>query len=427
MNSFDPQNIPNQFPGVAIPPNRIKPGSTSSKPAGYSPQQIRRAYEIEPLIRSGITGKNQNIAIIVGFGSPTVENDLQVFSQQFGLPPAKLNIYYPDGQPSQVVPDWTLETAIDTQWVHALAPDATIHLVVAVSSAAGDLFSAVNFANNNLDVQVVSMSWGLPDSSFEQMFDHFFQKSGTVYLAASGDIGGKVTYPSASPFVVSVGGTTLLLRQNGSRIAETGWNGSGGGPSLFVPKPNYQIGFVSGGKRGTPDVSFVGDLATGVSVFSSTPIPDGSTGWVVAGGTSVGTPCWAGIIALADQIRNVPLTDGHQELYNLAKGSQYARNYNDITVGCAGNFCCTPGYDFVTGLGTPRANLLVRALGNDPDPVDDESEDLESSSEDLESSSEDFEESSSEDESSSEHGHHHHHPDPPPHHHHHDHDESSTD
>ncbi|MCM3768448.1 hypothetical protein [Neobacillus niacini] len=267
------------------------------------------------------------------------------------------------------------------------------------------------------------MSWTLPEASFEQAFGHFFQHPGTVYLAASGDAGGQIFYPSVSPFVVSVGGTTLLLRQNGSRIAETGWSGSGGGPSLFVHKPDYQIGFVIGGKRGTPDISFIADLATGLSVFSSTPIPDGSTGWVVAGGTSVGTPCWADIIALADQIRNVPLTDGHQELYNLARGSQYARNYNDITVGCAGNFCCIPGYDFVTGLGTPRANLLVRALGNDPGPVDDESED-------FESSSEDFEKNSSEDESGPDHGHHHHHPGPHDHHHHHHHhdsDESSSD
>lgn len=125
----------------------------------------------------------------------------------------------------------------------------------------------------------------------------------------------------------------------------------------------------------------------------------------MVGGTSLSTPCWAAIIALADQIRDVPLTDGHQELYNLAKGEEYAENYRDITVGTAGSFSCTPGYDFVTGLGTPRANHLVREL-------------------------EEFEESSSE-ESSSDHGHHHHYPPHPHendrHHHHHDRDESSSD
>ncbi|MDR7240171.1 S53 family peptidase [Neobacillus drentensis] len=368
------------------------------------------------MIRSGITGKNQNIAIVVAFGSPTVEHDLQVFSQQFGLPPAKLKIYYPQGQPTQVDPSWVGETAIDTQWAHALAPDATIHLVVAKDAFASEMFPAVEFATA-LGVQAVSMSWVFPEASFEGLFDHFFQNPGTVYLAGSGDVGGQTQYPSASPFVVSVGGTMLMLRQNGSRISETGWSGSGGGPSLFEPEPDYQIqfGIQSGGKRATPDVSF---NATAFSIFTSTPAFGGATGWVVVDGTSVGTPCWAAIIALADQIRNLPLTDGHQELYNLAKGAQYVRNYNDITVGCAGSFCCTPGYDFVTGLGTPRANLLVRALGRDPDPVDDESED--------------FEESSSGDESSSSHGHHHPHPPHPHphehnHQHHHDRNESSSD
>ncbi|MDR7240869.1 S53 family peptidase [Neobacillus drentensis] len=399
MSSFDPQNIPQEVLDlIAKPPNRIKPGATSSVPEGISPQQIRRIYEIEPLIRSGITGKGQSVAIVVANHNPTAQYDLEVFSNQFGLPRPNLNVIFATGtQPPTIDPEWTFETAIDTQWVHALAPDATIYLVEAASAHFLDLLFAVDVASNIPGVRVVSMSWFIPEVSFEGIFDFHFQHPGIVYVAASGDSGGLTVYPSASPFVLSVGGTSLVFNSKGKFLGETGWSGSGGGPSQFEPEPNYQIGFVpgTGGTRGTPDVSLNADPATGVSVFTSSPTPAGVTGWLTAGGTSVSAPCWAAIIALADQIRKVPLTDGHQELYNLAKGSQYARNYNDITVGTAGSFSCIPGWDFVTGLGTPRANHLVRALGRDHDPDNDESED--------------FEESSSEDESSSDHGHHQHH------------------
>jgi subtilase family serine protease len=123
--------------------HHIQLGLSSSKPTGYSPQQIRRAYKLNKLIKRGITGKGQHIAIIDAFGSPTVKKDLQVFSKRFGLPRPKLKIYYPQGKPSKVNPDWALETALDVQWAHALAPDATIHLVVTKSNSLADLFRGV--------------------------------------------------------------------------------------------------------------------------------------------------------------------------------------------------------------------------------------------------------------------------------------------
>jgi subtilase family serine protease len=196
---------------------------------------------------------------------------------------------------------------------------------------------------------------------------NFFQKRGTVYVASSGDTSGSRLYPAASPFVVAVGGTTLPLDRKGHRIGpETGWSASGGGPSNFEPEPKYQTEFTikSGGRRAIPDVSFIADPNTGVSVFTSTPTSNGTTGWIIVGGTSLSSPCWAAIIALADKIRKKPLEYAHHAIYNLATGAKrYSQNYRDIRIGCADGFCCTPGYDFVTGLGSPRANHLVLALG----------------------------------------------------------------
>lgn len=349
--------------------HQIKPGSKStSKPAGETPKSIRRVYEFDKLIKRGITGKGQDIAIVVAFHYPTAKKDLKIFSKQFGLPPAKLNVVFATGVEPPVDSGWALEAAIDVQWAHALAPRATIHLVEAASDLIGDLLVAVDVATQL--GQVVSMSWGDGENLVQPLLDFHFQNPGKVYVGSSGNVGGVTNWPAISPSVVGVGGTRLNRDKKGKFISETGWSGSGGGRSFSFPEPQYQIdfglSFKTLGRRGSPDVSFVADPASGVSVFTSTPTPSGETGWLVAGGTSVSAPCWAAIIALADQIRKVPLTDGHQALYTLATGQDYAKNYRDITIGTAGTFSCTPGWDFVTGLGSPRAQNLVRGLRKQP-------------------------------------------------------------
>jgi subtilase family serine protease len=172
--------------------------------------------------------------------------------------------------------------------------------------------------------------------------------------------------------VVAVGGTTLPLDGAGNRTgAETAWNGSGGGLSAYVAEPAYQssYGISSGGKRAIPDVAAVADPNTGVAVYSSTRY-NGQKGWFVVGGTSLSSPLWAGFIALADQGRGTALTDGHSALYNLATGSSYGTDYHDVqsgTNGTCGAICTAgPGYDEVTGLGTPAVNQLVPGLVSQP-------------------------------------------------------------
>jgi subtilase family serine protease len=240
--------------------------------------------------------------------------------------------------------------------------------VEAASDLIGDLLTAVDYASNVIGAQVVSMSWGDGENAVQPLLDFHFQNAGTVYVASSGNTGGITQWPATSPSVVAVGGTRINRDINGSFISETGWSGSGGGRSPFFAEPDYQnvIETINTlGRRVVPDVSFVADPTTGVAVFTTTPTPDNQTGWLVVGGTSVSAPCWAGIIALADQIRSTPFSFSniHDALYHLARERGfYARNYRDIRVGTAGAFSCLPGYDLVTGFGSPRIQKLVQGL-----------------------------------------------------------------
>ncbi len=331
---------------AAAAPGGVRPEYITGQ--GYEPSQILGAYGI-----SG-TGAGQTIAIVDAYGSPTIYQDLSAFCQRFRLPRANLTVVGPQGND----PGWALETSLDVEWAHALAPDAAILLVVAQSDSLTDLFAAVQYAAQN--AQVVSMSWSGDEVPNEAAYDSIFQHPGTVFIAASGDSGSGPQYPAASPNVVAAGGTTLYLNHGTGalKFPESAWEGSGGGVSQYELIPSYQAALGIGGtNRCIPDVAFAADPNTGVYVYNQ--------GWYVLGGTSVATPSWAAVVALANQERAVKhqpsLTDGHQELYDLAATS-YGKCYRDITTGFNGDFAATPGYDLVTGLGSPKAKKLVPTL-----------------------------------------------------------------
>jgi subtilase family serine protease len=352
----------------ANPPIHVKKNTTAPTPSGYQPSQIRKAYGLDKLTA---TGAGQTIAIVDAYGSPTIQNDLATFDKQFGLPAANLQIVYPTGKPNRTDGGWALETALDVEWAHAIAPNANILLVVAKTNSISDLVAAIDYASSH-GVQVVSNSWGGGEFSSETSYDTHFQHPGTVYLASSGDSGAGTEWPAISPYVLSVGGTNLQIDAAGNYLGETGWSGSGGGTSVYESRPAYQNNWINvvGSSRGIPDVAWDADPNTGVAVYSSTPY-SGQTGWFVVGGTSFGSPCWAAIIALVDQGRTTPLSslDAITQLYNLAgtTGSPgYTNNWHDITSGGNGGYTAVPGYDLVTGIGSPKADSLVPALTQAP-------------------------------------------------------------
>lgn len=356
---FAPARQPPQPGGshYAHPPIHVHGKPSPSTPKGYTPDQIKAAYGINQLSASG---KGKTVAIVEAYGSPSITKDILAFNKAFGLKAANLTIAYAQGQTKRVDAGWALETSLDVEWVHALAPDANILLVVAKSNSFSDLMGAVDYATTH-EADVVSMSWGGSEFSGETAYEGTFQKSGVVFTASSGDSGAGAQYPASSPYVVSVGGTTLRLDSSDNWASETAWSGSGGGTSSYEPKLSYQLSDgISSNNRDIPDVSFDADPSTGVAVYDSTNY-QGQKGWFQVGGTSFGAPAWASLVALADQ-GNSGLTDGHTALYGLATNGSYKRDYHDITSGSNGAYTAGSGYDLVTGLGSPLANNLVSAL-----------------------------------------------------------------
>ena len=366
---------------------------------GYDPAQIRTAYGIGSLPWDG-TG--QIIAIVDAYDDPSVDQAVDDFDTEFDLTgsgPSLYTQYGPassfltalnqDGQPTGLPTtdpngpgpdDWELEEELDVEWAHAIAPGAKIVLVEASSSSLSDLMAAVATAAAQPGVSVVSMSWGFPEgqsvfAADEATYDPILSVPGVTFLASTGDAGAAdPEYPAFSPSVVAVGGTTLNLSAGGSYSSETGWGdvsgssgtsiGSGGGISLYEPEPSYQEGVQSTGYRTTPDVALLADPNTGAWVADPYNL-DASSPFVVAGGTSLATPAWAGLIALVDQGRAAAAepalnitgpSETQQALYVLPQS-----DYNAITSGNNG-YAALAGYNLVTGLGTPVAGALVPDL-----------------------------------------------------------------
>lgn len=195
--------------------------------------------------------------------------------------------------------------------------------------------------------------------------------TGVVYTASAGDSGSQAQWPAVSPNVLSVGGTSLTTNADGSYQSESAWSSSGGDPSVYESTPTYQSNWTSvvGTQRGVPDVSWDANPNTGVAVYDSTR-DQGQKGWFEVGGTSVGAPSWAALIALADQGRSTPLSSSQAltQMYNTARStgsSGYSTNYHDVTSGSNGN-SAQAGYDMVTGIGSPQFNNLVQALISAP-------------------------------------------------------------
>jgi subtilase family serine protease len=338
-----------------------KPFASPQYVSGFTPSQINKAYGLDKLNK---TGAGQTIAIVDAYGSPTIAQDLQTFDQEFNLPAANLEIAYPNGKPSTNDPGWALETSLDVEWAHAIAPQAKILLVVAKSSSISDLLSAINYATNS-GAKVVSNSWGGSEFSSESYYNSYFNHSGTVYLASSGDSGAGVSWPASSPYVVAVGGTSLHTDASGNYSSESAWSGSGGGLSSYEPRPAFQdpIQQIVGSRRGNPDIAFDADPNTGVAVYDSTKY-QGQSGWFIIGGTSLSAPAWAAVIALADEGRATPYSSAQvlNALYSLASGANYTRYFHDITSGNNGGYSARSGYDLVTGWGSPIGDQLVPAL-----------------------------------------------------------------
>lgn len=340
------------MPAVSAPPS-----------TGYSPAQIAAAYGFNRISSLG-DGRGQTIAIVVAYGSRNIQSDLNGFCSAYGITNTTVSVSYPQGSPSVVDSGWALETTLDVEWAHAMAPAARIALVVAKDNSIANLLGAVKYATSTkVKATVVSMSWGAGEFSTERNYDSNFSASGVSYVAASGDTKAVVSWPAVSTNVVAVGGTSLKYDSTtGTVSSETVWSdlsttsGSGGGVSRFIQVPSYQVGFNNNSGRGNPDVSYVADPYTGVQVYFTDPSTSAG-GWYVVGGTSAGAPQWAALLARRASLGNAGTTRFNVKAYGAAK-TAYATYFRDIVSGSTG-FPAVNGYDLATGLGSPLADQVV--------------------------------------------------------------------
>jgi subtilase family serine protease len=387
---------------------QLTPMATGSVVATYTPAQIRAAYGL-PALPSSLTGltsaqaaqlgAGQTIYLVDAQNDPNAATELAAFNAKFALPTCSTKVISPtasrplaaasatgcefsvvyanaSGAMTSTAPaydaGWATEITLDVQWAHATAPLARIILVEATDASLNSLLGAIQVANS-LGQGVVSMSFGAPEGSWTSSVDSYFAAPGMTYLAATGDNGAGVSWPSVSPNVVAVGGTTLTYSGSGTR-SEVSWSGTGGGTSAFSATPSYQNSAVPGmgnvAHRTVADVAFNADPASGQYVVTIAP-GSSTQSWFSVGGTSLSTPQWAGLMAIANATRGVAgkaaMGAPHGLLYQQIASTPgtYASVFADVSKGSDGTCAsCTAksGYDPLSGLGTPNVGSLVTAL-----------------------------------------------------------------
>ena len=410
----------------------------------FTAAAMENSYNLPALYAAGDEGQGVTIAIIDSFGNPNMASDLANFDTQMGLPhmcgepgqacgagiPTFQHVFWNGNTQvkappanshsfgSQARDAWTVETALDVEWAHAIAPMANI-LNVTTDPAETQgvqgfpaMMNAEQFIVDNHQATVITQSFGAVEEGFASSqallnLRHAFisaAANGVTVLASSGDGGSAnstrtptknpttvpfptVNWPASDPLVTAVGGTYLCTDpvtgsgvdsadppsacQAHPGVREVGWIDSGGGFSHIFATPGYQGTLPAGstantGMRGVPDVGFQASARTGPLVYDTAP---GAGGWFIVGGTSCSSPEFSGIVAIADQIAGHGLGQINPTLYKLAANpATYSADFYDVTTGnnqadpSIPGYPATTGWDPVTGLGTPNALLLAPAL-----------------------------------------------------------------
>jgi subtilase family serine protease len=331
----------------------VEPYATPQpNPTGKKLWEIEYFYGFDKIASQG---EGMTIAIVVPAGSPTLVNDLKVFSAAMNIPDASVSFIYPQGVPTTYNDSWALETTLDAQWAHALAPKAKLLMVITNSSTISGLLQGIDAAVA-AGAKIVSTSWGSVEwaSQLSGKYIDTWKAKGVTFVCASGDSGLGATYPSIHPSVIAVGGTTCTTDAKGI-VTETSWNRGAGGQSRFYPKPSWQAKVNSSAFRQAPDLSF---HATGYSVYISSGYQKKRPGWYNVSGTSASAPCVAGLVARGYALKKTPVIGLHPQLYTNS-----SLFFKDITAGTQLNGGkVLAGYDMSSGLGSPQAVPFVTEL-----------------------------------------------------------------
>ena len=384
----------------------ICPSYLSSYKNCFTPHALRVAYGVESLTEKGFTGKGMTVIDIVSYGSPTLQQDMNVFDRQFGLPPITIQVVAPLGtvafNPNDpTMAGWAEETELDVQIIHAIAPDAGIVVMTSpVAETEGTIglpqfMQLEQYAVSHHLGQIFSQSYvasevTLADSAsrqFVQTYANFYKQittqDGFTVVSGSGDNGATdwqniaatqlaphptVNFPADVPWVTAVGGTTLMHSVTGNGYEERAWSGSGGGMSTFFSEPGYQQSMPQSvqnelaSHRGLPDIAADADPFTGMAFYFNGQ-------WTQTGGTSASTPFWAAIVAIADQMAGHALGFINPVIYKVAASQNAQQDFRDITAGnnavpkvSVQGFQAVPGWDAVTGWGSPQASTFIPDL-----------------------------------------------------------------
>ena len=259
-------------------------GSTTKVPVGMTPADIKKIYNLPA------NGGHGTIVIVGAYHDANLASDLTVFSKTFNLANCTIAngclTIHPMSSSIKVNSGWNMETSLDVEWAHAIAPNAKILLVEATTQSGTNLLKAVDYAASVKDASAISMSWGGGEFPEEVSLDsHFVSVSHAPFFASSGDAGHGASWPASSPNVIGVGGTSITM-QGGIYKSEGAWSGSGGGVSQYEKAPSFQTGVSiakAGGMRAIPDVAYDADPASGFPIYVK-------GGWHTVGGTSAGAP-----------------------------------------------------------------------------------------------------------------------------------------
>jgi hypothetical protein len=334
---------------------------------GYGPASLRAAYRLP----GGTAGRGQTVAVIGAFRNPHIRSDLAVYREAWGLPACRrtcfriINAY---GKPRPLPAlagstGWGVQAALDLDVVSAICPRCHLLLVEARSASVSDLGAAVNAAVAAGAKYITNGYGGLQTTSDADSDTAYYKHAGVAVTAAAGDLGGRLLYPAASPWVTSVGGTSLTQAAGPRGWAEQAWGqadggrGSGSGCATGTAKPSWQTDTGCAGRTGN-DVAADASPATGVAVYDSYD----QHGWLEAGGTSVSSAIIAAVYALAGppQPGTYPASYpwAHAAAGTGAAGGAGSGLF-DVAAGavrtCVRGYLCTAaaGFDGPTGWGTP--------------------------------------------------------------------------
>jgi subtilase family serine protease len=391
----------------------------------YTPQQLQVAYGVRPLLDRGINGQGETVVLPElaesQLNPPDVTDmrqDMARFDNLFGLPPARMRVVTTLAGASS---PWLAygEEVLDVEMVHALAPGATLVIVPVPSTALDNTPNAVASAVASLRLgsslgDVISASEAgqvggehcvsrAQARSVNAALQEAASRHVTV-VAASGDTGAAeepcslnpgpgftpvkgVTLLASDPLVLGAGGTSLTASHTtGAWQGETAWGlpygdpgsafqASAGGFSRLFPRPGYQDGVPAiRATRGVPDVSADANGHTGMAIVLS---DGGRTITRNSGGTSASAPIWAALIALADQYAGHRLGFVNPAIYRIARSRYYHQAFHDITAGdntaefpptTITGYRAAPGWDPVTGWGSPDAQVLIPLLARSATP-----------------------------------------------------------